>query len=70
MKQIVVERPMAADGWPASGLATIHELVSLSGLSRSKIYSLIRAGELRTKTFGRARRVPWAEARRVFLSVD
>jgi len=63
-----VERPVAADGWPLSGLASIHELIAVSGLSRSKIYDLIRAGELRTKVFGRARRVPWSEVRRVFLS--
>lgn len=62
-----VARPVAADGWPLSGLCTIHELIAVSGLSRSKLYDLIRSGELKTKIFGRARRVPWSEARRVFL---
>lgn len=62
-----VKRPVAADGWPLSGLASIHELIAVSGLSRSKLYDLIRTGELKTKNFGRARRVPWSEARRVFL---
>ena len=61
-------RPLAADGWPVSGLARVSEVCAASGLSRSKIYMEIREGRLDTKCFGRSRRVPWSEVRRLFLA--
>ena len=52
-------RPVAADGYPLTGLASVAEVVAASGLSRSQIYNMIQRGELRTKRFGRSVRVPW-----------
>jgi excisionase family DNA binding protein len=40
---------------------TIPEVMAALRLSRSKVYDLIRSGEIRSFTTGRARRVPAAE---------
>ena len=59
-------RPIADDGYPLSGMAKIQEIVALSGLSRSTVYGMLDV-ELPTQYFGRCRRVPWPNVRRVFL---
>lgn len=63
-------RPIASDGWPLSGMARVDEVVRASGLSRSKVYNMLRAGDLQSATFGKSRRVPWAEVRRLFLCAE
>lgn len=60
-------RVVADDGYPVVGLATIAEAVTISGLSRSHIYSLLSRGELVAKRFGRSRRITWASLRAAFL---
>lgn len=62
-------RAILSDGYPAAGLATIDEVVSISGLSRSKVYSMLDR-EIPTRRFGRSRRVEWAAVRRMFLSTQ
>lgn len=52
-------RPIAADGYPLTGLASVAEVVAATSLSRSQIYNMIQRGDLRTKRFGRSVRVPW-----------
>jgi excisionase family DNA binding protein len=52
-------RPVASDGYPLSGLATVAEVVAATGLSRSQVYAMIHRGDLATKRFGRSVRVPW-----------
>ena len=52
-------RPIAADGYPLSGLASVAEVVTATGLSRSQIYNMINRGEILTKRFGRSVRIPW-----------
>ena len=61
-------RVVADDGWPKSGLATVAEVVAISGLSRSKIYNLMRDGTLETRCFGRSRRMTWSSVRATFLA--
>ena len=63
-------RVLAADGYPTAGCATITEGVAVSGLSRSKLYNMIDAGELETKRFGKSRRITWASIRQTFLSSE
>ena len=60
-------RPIADDGWPVSGLATINEVVTASGLSRSRIYSML-GEQIPTRKFGRSVRVEWNVVRRLFLT--
>ncbi|MFO1000878.1 MAG: hypothetical protein U0936_11090 [Planctomycetaceae bacterium] len=36
-------RPIAADGYPLTGLASVAEVVAATGLSRSQIYAMIHA---------------------------
>jgi excisionase family DNA binding protein len=60
-------RPCAADGWPISGLATVQEVASVSGLAPSTIYQMIASGELESRRFGRSLRVPWSLVRSMFL---
>ncbi|MFC5803135.1 helix-turn-helix domain-containing protein [Streptomyces formicae] len=45
---------------------TVPEVMSALRLSRFKVYDLIRSGELRSFTIGRARRIP-ADALRMFI---
>jgi len=58
-------RPVAADGWPVAGLAKVDEARLFLALSRSKLYELLRSGALASQTFGKSRRIRWAELRRV-----
>jgi len=62
-----IQKPLAADGWPVSGMAQIDEVCAASSLSRSKVYSMLTSGELPSVRFGRSRRVSWATVRRMFL---
>ncbi len=63
-------RVIASDGWPISGCGTVGETIAVSGLSRSKIYNMIDAGELETKRFGKSLRITWASIRQTFLSSE
>ncbi|MFE2024600.1 helix-turn-helix domain-containing protein [Streptomyces hygroscopicus] len=47
-------------------LLTVPEVMAALRLSRFKVYDLIRSGELRSITIGRARRVP-VDALRAFI---
>jgi len=58
-------RPVAADGWPVAGLAKVAEARLFLGLSRSKLYGMMQQGVLPSQTFGKSRRIRWAELRRV-----
>lgn len=60
-------RPIAEDGYPISGLATLPEVAAASGLSRSKLYTMLDR-EIPTRRFGRSLRVEWAVVRRLFLA--
>lgn len=46
--------------------ATVPEVMAALRLSRSKVYDLIRSGQLKSFTAGRARRVP-VDALRTFI---
>lgn len=61
-------RPIAADGYPVSGLAKISDLVAVTGVSRSKIYQYMTDGTIPSVSFGRSRRVQWPVIRRMFLT--
>jgi len=63
-------RVLADDGYPLSGLATINEGVAVSGLSRSKVYEMIRTGQLESRQFGKSRRITWASIRQNFLTSE
>lgn len=63
-------RLLAPDGWPVSGCAKIEEAKAVSGLSRSKLYDMMRTGELETKQFGKSRRITWASIRQNFLTSE
>jgi excisionase family DNA binding protein len=41
-------------------LLTAPEAARALGISRSKLYELLRDGEIRSVRIGRSRRVPWA----------
>jgi len=56
-------RLLGDDGLPLGGLASVAEVVSTTGLSRSKVYQMIKDGTLPVKTFGRSVRVPWSVVR-------
>ncbi|MFR9723558.1 helix-turn-helix domain-containing protein [Streptomyces sp. MS19] len=45
-------------GNPTPEALTVPEVMSALRLGRSKVYDLIRSGQLRSFTIGRARRVP------------
>lgn len=60
-------RPLADDGWPVSGLATVAEVCAASSISRSQVYAMLQAGKLPSRQFGRSRRIPWSIVREVFL---
>ncbi|MEU8825891.1 helix-turn-helix domain-containing protein [Streptomyces sp. NPDC048636] len=45
---------------------TVPEVMAALRLSRSKVYDLIRSGQLRSFTVGRARRIP-ADSLRTFI---
>ncbi|MCR9200207.1 MAG: helix-turn-helix domain-containing protein [Planctomycetaceae bacterium] len=61
-------RPLAEDGYPMSGLATIAEVVSASSLSRSKVYQYLDSGLIPSVRFGRSRRVQWSTVREMFIA--
>jgi len=61
-------RPIAEDGYPLGGNATIAETAAASGLSASKIYLMINRGELRAQRHGRSVRVPWQAVREQFFA--
>ena len=42
-------------------LMRVREAAAFLGLSRSKLYALMEAGELRFAKFGKSRRIPRAE---------
>lgn len=44
-----------------SGLARLTEAAAYLRISRTKLYSLMDAGELRTVKLGKSRRIPWTE---------
>jgi excisionase family DNA binding protein len=56
-------RPIAEDGYPTAGLATIEEAAMASSLSREMMYKLASAGQLECRRFGRSLRIPWAALR-------
>lgn len=58
-------RLLAPDGWPVGGLARVSEAVGFLQLSRSKVYELVRSGDLRSVTFGKSRRLRWEDLREV-----
>ena len=60
-------RLVGEDGLPLGGLATVMEVVTATGLSRSKVYDMIDSEELPVKRFGRSVRVPWQTVREVFF---
>ena len=45
----------------AAGCLTVVEAAAWLGISRAKVYELLAAGEVRSFTVGRARRIPMAE---------
>ncbi len=59
------DRVLGADGLPLGGLATVGEVVSTTGLSRSKVYDMIATDSIEVKRFGRSVRVPWHVVRRM-----
>lgn len=62
-------RPVAADGYPISGLARPEEVAIAWGVSRSLVYQMITSGKIQSKRFGRARRIPWSAVREL-ISCD
>lgn len=56
-------RPIADDGYPVSGLATVEEASAVLALSKSQIYAMIATKQLASKSFGRAKRVLWSSIR-------
>lgn len=63
-------RALAQDGYPTSGCAKVEEAMAISTLSRSKIYLMMKSGELETKVFGKSRRITWASIREKFLTSE
>lgn len=49
----------------ADGMATVEEASRFLSLGRSKLYSLMDAGELTYAKIGKARRIPWQAVRRL-----
>lgn len=61
-------RVLAPDGYPIAGCAKVDEAIAVSNLSRSKVYLMMKTGELETKQFGKSRRITWASIRKAFLT--
>jgi excisionase family DNA binding protein len=59
--------PTPAVGWlPAEPLSVrISTAVTLTGISRSRIYELIQAGDLQTVKLGRTTLIPFSSLRRL-----
>jgi excisionase family DNA binding protein len=53
---------------PAAMLLTVEQAAELLSLSRTTLYTLMDAGELKYKRIGRARRIPRAELERFAAS--
>ena len=60
-------RLLGPDGWPVGGLASVHEITTATGLSRSAVYKMISDRKLPVKRFGRSVRVSWQVVRSVFF---
>jgi len=60
-------RVTAPDGLPLGGNARVNEVAAVSGLRRSKLYSMCEAGELASVRVGRTVLIPWREVRSVLL---
>lgn len=60
-------RPIADDGYPLAGLASVREVANASALSVGAIYLMINSGELESRRFGRSVRVPWQAVRETFF---
>ncbi len=58
-------RLLDGDGYPVGGLAKVSEAVGFLQLSRSKVYELVRSGDLPSVQFGKCRRVRWEDLRAV-----
>ena len=56
-------RPIAEDGYPISGLASVNEVSALTSLSIGQVYKMVHAGDLESIRFGRSVRVPWTALR-------
>jgi excisionase family DNA binding protein len=63
-------RPLADDGYPISGMATVQDAIAVSSLSRTHIYDLMTRNELQSMRFGRSRRIPWSALRELFLQAE
>ncbi len=59
-------RPLAADGLPLGGLATVAEVATVTGLSNSTIRNHIQDGVVPHRRFGRSIRVAWADVRKTY----
>lgn len=62
-------RIIAEDGLPVSGLCSPKECSAVAQLAPSTIYAMMNTGELASKRFGRARRIPWSAVREL-ISAD
>ncbi len=56
-------RPVAADGYPTAGLATIEEVAIALSVSKGTVYAMVNAGRLEGRRFGRSLRVSWSSLR-------
>ena len=60
-------RLLADDGYPLGGLATVSDVAAVGSLAPSTVYRMVEDGELESKRFGRAVRIPWTAIRQKFL---
>lgn len=60
-------RPVAEDGYPMGGLASISEVATASSLSVAMIYKMISGGDLECRRIGRSVRIPWSAVREAGL---
>ncbi len=67
MKRDEQGRPVADDGYPTGGLASISEVATASSLSIAMIYKMISGGELECRRIGRSVRIPWSAVREAGL---
>ena len=57
-------RLLADDGYPVGGMAKVSEAATAGSLAQSTVYKMIEDGELESKRFGRAVRIPWTALRK------
>lgn len=62
-------RPVARDGYPTAGLATVKEVAAVAARSVVTIRRMIYRGELKATSGHKAVRVPWQEVRRAFIDI-